>query len=147
MSTPHEFPRIEDLVPHGEPIRVLEALVAYGDGQATCQMTVRPDTPWVHDGAMDAVATLEIMAQAVAACLGYEAFLDGDGVRVGMLVGVRKMTLQEPSIAVGSTLDVIVTRIRGTQDVSTFQGEVRVGERAIAGANMTLFHTEKPPGA
>lgn len=139
------FPPIEDLVPHGAPIRVLEELLAYEAGKATCRMTVRADTPWVRDGAMESVVTLEIMAQAVAACLGYEAFLDGDGVRVGMLVGVRKMELFESSITVGSILDVVVARQRGTDDMSTFLGHVFVADRMVAQANMTLFHTEKPP--
>ena len=139
------YPAIEDLVPHGLPIRMLEELVDYRDGSATCRMTVRPDTPLVRDGRLSSVVTLEIMAQAVAACLGYEAFLDGDGVRVGMLVGVRKMTLHEPWITVGADLHATVTRMRGTSDVSTFEGMARVDETRIASANMTLFHAEKPP--
>lgn len=140
-----DYPSIEDLVPHGLPIRMLEELVEYHEGSATCRMTVRMDTPLVQDAGLSSVVTLEILAQAVAACLGYEAFLDGDGVRVGMLVGVRKMELHEPWIPVGAELRVTVTRLRGTSDVSTFEGVARVGEQRIATANMTLFHAEKPP--
>jgi predicted hotdog family 3-hydroxylacyl-ACP dehydratase len=85
------------------------------------------------------------MAQAVAACLGYEAFRGGEGVRVGMLIGVRKMQLSPAPIPVGSELAITVERTRGNDDVSTFEGVTRLHGRDLATAQMTLFHAEKPP--
>jgi len=124
---------------------MLEALQAFAPGTATCSMVVREETPFVAGGRLATVTTLEIMAQAVAACLGYEAFLQGAGIRVGMLVGVRTMQLHMPWLSVGDRLEITVTRTRGTDEVSTFEGTTHCEGRLASEASMTLFHAQKPP--
>lgn len=143
MSEP--YPPIEDLVPHGYPIRGLEELVEWSPGRAVCRLVVSPTLAFVRDDALPPVALLEYMAQAVAACLGYEAYTGGEGVRVGMLIGVRKMDLSATPIPVGTELSITVERTRGNDDVSTFEGVTRLREATVATAQMTLFHAEKPP--
>lgn len=140
------YPPIADLVPHGPPMLMLEELVRWAPGEAECRMTVRDDAPFVAEGRVDAILTMEYMAQCVAACLGYEAFRGGVGVRVGMIVAVREMALEVPHIAVGTALRVLARRIRGNDLLSHFEGEVWAGEERLASATMTLVHAEKPPG-
>lgn len=139
------YPPIAELVPHGPPMCVLEEMIDWEPGKATCRMTVREGMPFVRGGRLAAVTTLEHIAQAVAACLGHEAYVGGEGVRVGMLVGVRKMELHRPWIDVGSELRISVERVRGNDEVSTFRGEVRVEGELVATALTTLFHAEQPP--
>ena len=139
------YPPISDLVPHGDPIRAVEELCDYTPGKATVGLTVRPANPFVVDGEAPGVAILEWLAQAVAACLGYEAYTSGAGVRVGMLIGVRSMELHAASVPVGAELRLTVERNRGNDDVSTFHGEAHHGDTLLATAKMTLFHAEKPP--
>jgi predicted hotdog family 3-hydroxylacyl-ACP dehydratase len=139
------YPPIADLVPHGDPIRAVEELVDWTPAKATCRLTVRPATAFVKDGAAPGVAMLEWLAQAVAACLGYEAYTSGVGVRVGMLIGVRSMELHAATVPVGAELLLTVERNRGNDDVSTFHGEARCGDELLAEARMTVFHAEKPP--
>lgn len=141
------YPPIAELVPHGPPMRVLEELVEWEPGRAVCRMTVREGMPFVADGRLAAVTTIEHIAQAVAACLGHEAYVGGEGVRVGMLIGVRKMELHRPWIEVGSEMRVSVERVRGNEEVSTFRGEVTVDGERISTALTTLFHAERPPDA
>ncbi|MCA9709624.1 MAG: hypothetical protein KDK70_27545 [Myxococcales bacterium] len=141
------YPPIAELVPHGPPMRVLEELVEWAPGRAVCRLTVREGMPLVEGGRLATVATLEHIAQAVAACLGHEAYMGGEGVRVGMLVGVRKMELLRPWIAVGTELRVSVERLRGNDEVSTFRGEVTAEGELVATALTTLFHAERPPEA
>lgn len=140
-----EYPPITDLVPHGEPMLMLEEMVAWEPGVAECRMTVRQHGPFVVEGQVDSVVTLEIMAQAVAACLGYEAFIGGEGVRVGMIVGCRSMELARAAIPVGAQLRVHARRLRGNETVSNFVCEVVDGDGPIASAQMTLFHADAPP--
>jgi predicted hotdog family 3-hydroxylacyl-ACP dehydratase len=139
------YPPIDDLVPHSPPMRVVEQLVDWERGRARCTMFIRQHNPFVESGRVATLATLEFLAQAVAACLGYEAFTQGGTVRVGMLVGVRQMEVLEPYLAVGDELVLDVQRLRGTDEISTFTGETRVGGRVVSRANMTLVHPEVPP--
>lgn len=140
------YPPIEDLVPHVPPALALDELTDYHDGTARSRLTVRPEGLLVVDGSVDTVAAIEWMAQTVAACLGYEAFLGGAGVRVGMVVACRQFTIVRSPLAVGERLDVVARRVRGTDDISHFAGEVR-DERGglVASATMTLVHGERPP--
>jgi predicted hotdog family 3-hydroxylacyl-ACP dehydratase len=139
------FPPIDDLVPHAPPMRVVEQLMDWAPGRATCTMVVRPHNLFAEGSKVPAVATLEFLAQTVAACLGHEAFTNGGTVRVGMIVGVRQMELFVPHIHVGDSLTLIVERVRGTDEISTFSGEARVGDSIVSKANMTLVHPEAPP--
>lgn len=140
------YPPIEDLVPHAPPALALDELVECRDGRAHTRLVVRDGGLLVQDGGVDTVVAIEWMAQTVAACLGYEAFLGGVGVRVGMVVASRQFTIVRPRVATGERLDVSARRVRGTDDISSFAGEVR-DERGelVASAVMTLVHSEKPP--
>jgi predicted hotdog family 3-hydroxylacyl-ACP dehydratase len=142
------YPPIERLVPHGAPMRALERLVQWAPGHALCDLHVAASLPFVEEGRLPSVVTLEYMAQAVAACLGHEAYVGtGTEVRVGMLIGIRQMKLLRPHVLVGDRLEVEVDRIRGNEDVSTFRGETRVGEVLVTTAHMTVFHGAQPPEA
>lgn len=146
-------PGVDDLIPHGEAIRLIDALTDWAPGEATCLARVTAERPFVDRDehgqlGMDAVVTLEHMAQTVAACLGYEAFQGGSGVRVGMIVGLRQMTLATDRVPLGAELSVRVRRLRGNEEISTFEGETRLGALdgpLVATALMTLVHAEKPP--
>jgi predicted hotdog family 3-hydroxylacyl-ACP dehydratase len=140
-----EFPPIEKIVPHGAPIRALERLVEWAPGRAVAELHVEPTMPFVEEDRLASVVTLEYMAQAVAACLGYEAYRAGGNVRVGMVIGVRQMKIMQPCIAVGTRLRIAVECIRGNEDVSTFRGETRIDDTLVSTAHMTLFHGTSPP--
>ncbi len=139
------LPDMADLVPHGAPIRMLDTLDAWRPGHASCTAVLRDDGPFAVDGQVDAVVALEIMAQAVAACLGYQAFRGGEGVRVGMIVGIRKMTLNRASFQVGERLTVVAECLRGDDTISRFQCETHIAGEAVATASMTVFHASEPP--
>lgn len=139
------YPPFEDLVPHAGPMVLLDELVQWEPGRARCRLTLREDAPFVRGGRVDAVVTLEYMAQAVAACLGHEAYLGGEGVRVGMIIGCRKMDLHQPAIPVGAEVLVDAERTRGHDTLSHFQCGVTVDGAPVASASLTLYHAEEPP--
>jgi predicted hotdog family 3-hydroxylacyl-ACP dehydratase len=141
------FPPIEKLVPHGPPIRALERLLDWAPGRATCELHVTSSMPFVEGDRLATLVTLEYMAQAVAACLGHEAYVAGGNVRVGMVIGVRQMKIMQPFIPVGTRLLVRVECIRGNEEVSTFRGETHLADMLVSTAHMTLFHGEHPPDA
>ena len=140
------FPPVEDLVPHAAPTLAIDELVDWSEGKTHVRLVVREGGLLVRGGGVDTVVTLELMAQAVAACLGYEAFLHGGGVRVGMVVACRKFAIARARIEVGEQLDIHVVRLRGTDDASTFEAEVHDGQSTlVSSAVMTLVHGDRPP--
>lgn len=135
-----DYPPIESLLPHGEAIRQLDRLVDWSPGRAECAMQVATDSRLVAKGELETVLLLEAMAQAVAVCLGYEAFRAGEGVRVGMVVACRVLRVVVPRVPVGSDLRIRVARVRGSDATSHFDCEVLRGAESIATATLTLVH-------
>jgi predicted hotdog family 3-hydroxylacyl-ACP dehydratase len=137
-----EYPAIAQLMPHGEPMVLLDRLVGWSPGYAECTMRVRSGTRFVDEGVLRTPFMIEHMAQSVAACLGYEAYRAGLGVRVGMIVSCRVFHAHIESAAVGDELKIIANRERGNDTLSHFQCEVRHESEAFADASLTLFHGE-----
>jgi len=140
------YPPITELVPHAAPMLALAELLEGHEGFARARMTVPTESPFERDGSVDAVLTLEYMAQTVAACLGMEVFRAGSGVRVGMVVACRRLELARPTLVVGEELFLEARCVRGTDATSNFEGEVRDAVGAlVASATLTLVHGEGPP--
>lgn len=139
------YPPIDDLVPHAPPMRAVEELIDWEPGRARCRMVLRAHSVFAQGSKVPTIATLEFLAQSVAACLGYEAFRGGGNVRVGMIVGVRQLDFFTPYMNVGDELLLDVSKVRGTEDASTFTGEARIGDQLVARAHMTLVHPAVAP--
>lgn len=140
------YPQIANLIPHEAPMIWLEALTHWEPGFVRCAAEVHADTPFVQNGQLASVVTLEHMAQAVATCLGYEAFQSGEPVRIGMIIAVRSFQLHHPTITVGTALTVEARRVRGDDTISRFQSQIALDfTHRIAEATMTLYHARSPP--
>ena len=135
-----EYPPIAMLMPHREPMVLLDRVVDWAPGKVECAVVVRDGARFVEDGRLDAPYTIEHMAQTVAVCLGYEAYRGGRGVRVGMIVSCRSFEAHEHAAPVGEALRVLASRDRGNDTLSHFQCEVRAGDRPFARSTLTLFH-------
>ncbi|MCB9879812.1 MAG: hypothetical protein H6835_19650 [Planctomycetes bacterium] len=140
------FPAIAELVPHERPMLCLEELTEWTKGHAVGRMTVREDNLFVRHGRLDSVVSIELMGQAIAACLGMEAYSEGGNVRVGMIIACRTLRILRPWLPVGEQLTIRCDCVRGTDSLSHYDGVVfdGAGEK-VAEATMTLVHGEKPP--
>lgn len=140
------FPPVSDLVPHSAPTLALEELIAWQPGEATLRVTIREHGLLTRGHSVDACVCLELMAQGAAACLGQGAFHGGGAVRVGMVVGCRKLQLFRSQLFVGESFAVHVRCTRGTDAASSFEGDVRdeTGQ-LVARTTMTIVHAEQPP--
>lgn len=140
------YPALEELIPHSEPMVLLDRMTQWEDGYAVCEVTLTSRSKFVEAGAVDAMVSIEYMAQTVAACLGYEAYQVGQGVRMGMIIASRHFTLDEQAMPVGSHLRVEAKRLRGNELLSHFDCIVEHHDgRRVASAQLTLYHAEKLP--
>jgi len=137
-----DFPPVALLVPHREPMVLLDRIVEWSPGYVECAMQVREGARLVDGGKLAAPLTIEHMAQSVAVCLGYEAYRGGRGVRVGMIVSCRAFDAFRDEASVGEDLSVHATRDRGNETLSHFDCEVRSQGERFSSATLTLFHGE-----
>jgi predicted hotdog family 3-hydroxylacyl-ACP dehydratase len=139
------YPPIEDVLPHSGGMVLLDAMTYWDKGEAECRLRIREWARFVVDGHVESVVTLEYMAQAVAACLGYEALLGGGALRVGMIIACKKFTAHGDRLDVGDDLRVRVKPISGNDTLSHFDCRVERGEALFSEAVLTLYHAPKLP--
>lgn len=143
---PPPLPPVADLVPHAPPTLALQELVHQEPGSATLRLCIEEHGLLVRGDGVDGSVALELMAQGAAACLGMDAYRGGGAVRVGMVVGCRKLVLARDRYRVGETLTVQVRCTRTSDFASNFDGELRDASGALAArATMTIVHPEVPP--
>ncbi|WP_313176143.1 3-hydroxylacyl-ACP dehydratase [Massilia sp.] len=141
-------PDIHSLVPHSGAMSLLDRFVAADEDNLTAQVTIRPDTMFLVDGAVGAWVGVEYMAQAVAAHAGYAATRRGEPVRVGFLLGTRRYACAVPAFALGSVLTVHVHRaLQGENGLGAFDCRIEdIGEdggvREVATATITVFQPD-----
>lgn len=134
----HTYPPIETLVPHGPVIRMLDRLEAWEPGVVHCTAHVRDDSPFVQDGKLNTLITLEHLAQTVATYLGYEAHLRGQPPATGMVVACRDYHIFRPALHVGEVLSIHASMTQGDIEHSQFSGEVFSGIECVASGTLTL---------
>lgn len=141
------YPPIEELLPHSGAMVLLDELTRWQRGEAECALRVRERGPFVKAGRVSSVVALEYMAQAVAACLGYEALLGGGAVRVGMVIACKRFDAQVDHLRSGDLLRVEVRCIQGNDTLSHFDCQVLRGAEPMASAVLTLYHAPNLPAA
>ena len=90
--SPRELPRIEDLLPHREPMLLVDAIETSDDDGVVCSTRLRPDMLIAGEQGVAAVFGLEMGAQAAAVHAALRrrgASGPAAGPRHGYLVGIR----------------------------------------------------------
>ena len=80
----------EMLIPHRKPMRLIDRLNASDGKSGSASARFAADCPFVidHNGTIERLALLELIAQTYAASKGYEDLVDGIDFSQGYLVGI-----------------------------------------------------------
>lgn len=99
-------------LPHSGRMVLLDAVTACDEHGLCAEAAVRPDHILLPPDAdaLPAYLGMEIMAQGVAAWAGVHAAARGEAVRLGFLLGTRKLKLHCPAIPIGTLLTVRVAQ-------------------------------------
>lgn len=98
--------QIAPLVPHSDNMILLDRITAFGEDFLTAETNIRPDNPLIKHGKLATYAGIEIMAQGVAVWAGCIATQAGEPIRLGYLLGTRKLHLHRQEIPIGSQLQI-----------------------------------------
>jgi len=115
------YPPVASLLPHAAPMVLLDDVLEYRPEGVTCRLTLRAEAPFVDQGQVNAVVTLEYMAQAAGVFAGLEARALDNGVPWGFLIGCAELVLEVDAILVGACLVVEATRVWGDENLGQFE--------------------------
>ncbi len=96
-----------DVLPQKPPMVLLDAIVSHTDDETVCSVRIDPASPFAStDGSIPSWLALEYMAQCAAAHSGVCDREKGNAIRLGFLLGSRRVTFHVPHFDAGVQLSV-----------------------------------------
>ena len=129
------------LVPHKQPMLLIDRLLEIQERASLSEMTVRADMMFVgKDGKLDDAAYPEIISQAIAAQEGFRKLGSRGPQQEGFLLGVKNLEVTG-SAWIGDTLRISVLKVAKYGDFGIIQGEVRNGDTVIARGELKVWQS------
>ena len=129
---------IDELVPHGPAMTLIERLVDYSPQRSVATVTITPQSRFVESGGVPAWVGIEYMAQTIAAHAGYEARLRGEPPAIGFLLGTRSYSTEVGAFPLGSELTITVEPLVTDAKLGAFQCSIAT-ERVVATAVVNTY--------
>lgn len=138
---------IEQLLPHAAPMILLDSLVSADEEQAVCLVNITPDSAF-YNSQRNAVASyigIEYMAQAIAAYAGVLAHAQCEAIRIGFLIGSRKVKIHHSEFKLGATLLVTVVKLYQEESgLSVFDCKIECQGQLYVEAKLNVFQPQNP---
>lgn len=129
----------EGLVPHRDPMRLIDVLVEYGDDGGVVEAELDEDCLLVDKGGrLEEVALAELLAQSYAAVKGYGDLLAGREVKEGFLVSIKKVEIFQPVFA-AERLRIRVSTVGSFEGFAVAEGEITRDGLPVAAGSLKLW--------
>jgi predicted hotdog family 3-hydroxylacyl-ACP dehydratase len=138
------FPAITALLAHRDSMLLIERVVVADSDRVVVSAKVDGAAWYVDEhGDMPAWLGIELMAQAVAAWVGLQAWQRGEAPKRGFLLGTRDYSCCRPSFPAGSELAVSATEaFRESNGLAAFACTIERSGEVIAESVLKVF---EPP--
>lgn len=140
MTTQLQLPMAaEELIPHRLPMRQVESLLDFQEGEGIVEALVQEGNPLLDEaGYLSEVALVEMLAQSFAAVQGYADQLAGKPVGEGFLVGIRKISIAAKA-RLGDRLTIRIRPIATLEGFAVVEGVLSRGAEVLAVGNLKLW--------
>jgi predicted hotdog family 3-hydroxylacyl-ACP dehydratase len=132
------YPALTSFMPHRPPMLLLDTLVEHGETLVVCDKTFREGEPFVENGAVSALVTIELFAQAAAAHFGYAGYVKGGAMSSGALLGARRIDLDVPTFSVGERLVIRATQVMFMAPAAQYECELEQAGRVVARGSINV---------
>ena len=135
---------IDQLVPHSEPMILLDRVIGYSDDSVTAGLVIHAESPFLRDNKMPAYISIEYMAQAITAYDGMHARLRGELIGIGFLLGSRKLKLLVNQFDLDDELVVTATMQYSDGEMSAFDCQTFRQQQLVAEATISVYKPADP---
>lgn len=143
------LPPIANLVPHSGAMLLLDRALQADPESLCAEVRIHAGSQFASGEGVASWIGVEYMAQAVAAHAGYLAYLKGEAVKPGLLLGSRRYSTTQPVFPLGATLHVQVRQVlRGDNGLGAFECTITPADGAepaaqpVASATLTVFQPD-----
>ena len=133
---------IEALIPHRDRMRLITGVLRVDEEKAVTSATVGETWPLFDGGSVDALVTIELVAQTAALLEGWKRLQSGRGGATGWLVGIKNAEFRNMRIPVNETLVTEVRRSYAMEGYAVFTGTVRIGSEEVVTMRIQAFRPE-----
>jgi len=138
---------IEELLPHAQPMILLDALVAAREDGVDVTRTIGPGDPFYVPGrGVPSYVGLEYMAQACGVFAGLQSKLRQEPVLVGFLLGTRNFHVTRPWFPEPERLVISVREVLRQFPMGVFDCAIRMGSDEVASATLNLYSQQDVSG-
>ncbi len=133
---------VNELVPHRAPMILIDQIIKHSPNNLITQVHITTESPY-YDAQTLGVPNyvgIEYMAQSIAALAGAEAKAKGEEIRIGFLLGSRKLVMDIPQYDLGQTYQVEVTRLyQEDSGLAVFDCYISHQGKQVSSANVNVF--------
>jgi predicted hotdog family 3-hydroxylacyl-ACP dehydratase len=133
------FPAIADLLPHRPPMLWIDEVIAQEGDEVRCRLTLRSEHVFVEDGAVEAITSIEWMAQTVGALVGLFDRQRSQVPRPGYLIAIPEAQFMVSTFAVGDELEIWAKRVWGDETLGSFESQVLRNGELLARAQLSVY--------
>lgn len=136
---------VADYLPHSAPMIFIDKIIEYQSDTLLSEINITPQSPYFDDAlaGVPNYVGIEYMAQSIAALAGIEAKERNDIIRIGFLLGSRKLQLHVPHYKLGGTYHTRVSRLyQEDTGLAVFECQILEQDNIIAQANVNVFQPQ-----
>lgn len=136
---------IADIVPHDSPMVLLDKFLSASDDGLIAEVHITEGSPfYVPAKGVPAYVGVEYIAQAISAFNGLSDFLQDKEVKLGFLLGSRKVDLKCSYFPLGSILEVSVNVSFNDGEMAVFDGQITLENEVVVTGRINAFQPDDP---
>jgi predicted hotdog family 3-hydroxylacyl-ACP dehydratase len=121
---------IEDLIPHRDRMKLIDDIVDITTEKAITTTTVSERLPLFHDGFVDPLIMIEMVAQTAGVHVSWKRGLNKGGGG-GLLVGIKNAEFLVDRIPLHTVLTTTVEHLYSAENYTVLEGAVRTETEMI----------------
>lgn len=136
---------VADYLPHRAPMILIDRLLEHQPDTLLSEVFIQPSSPYFDDKAQSVpnYVGIEYMAQSIAALAGIEATAKQRPIRVGFLLGTRKLQLHIKAYQLGQRYQIRVSRLYQEESgLAVFDCQILHQATLVATANINVFQPQ-----
>ena len=95
LTTPiTDLDAIKKLIPHREPMIMVDSLLEFNDGKALVGFSILKDNIFAINDAFSETGLIEHMAQAAALYIGFKNYGEEQNAKEGFIASIKKLYIQ-----------------------------------------------------
>ncbi|GAA0208588.1 hotdog family protein [Kangiella japonica] len=135
---------VSDFIPHSEPMVLIDRVVDFEANKLQAEVSITEQSRFydANLGGVENLVAIEYMAQAIAALAGIRSQLNNQSVKLGFLLGTRKMELHQAVLEQGKRYQVEVEELfMDDSGLGAFQCAITFNGEMVAEAKLNVFET------